>query len=218
MIIGIMGSGKVGKALGAWAAAAGSNVFFTSRKQADAQDAARRAGPRARSVDIATVVRESDVILLTLPFAEIAGVLKPLGSQIDGKILVDVSNPITPDHRGLIMGQTSSGAEEIARQFPKATIVKAFNAVFAEVYESQRPEIDGQSISIFYAGDNPEAKSAVRSFITTLGFDAVDAGALHSARYLEPLSLLNIHLGRELGYGTQIGFSLKRPQRLHSMT
>jgi 8-hydroxy-5-deazaflavin:NADPH oxidoreductase len=218
MIVGIVGSGKVGKALGAWAEAAGCHVLFTSRKAADAQEAARRAGSRAQGVDIATVVRESDLILLTLPFTEIAGVLTPLGSQIDSKILVDVSNPITPDRRDLTIGHTSSGAEEIARQFPKARIVKGFNAVFAEVYESRRPEIDGQPISIFYAGDNAEAKSAVRRFITTLGFDAVDAGSLHNARYLEPLSLLNITLGRELGYGTQIGFSLKRQQRLHSMT
>ncbi len=43
-----------------------------------------------------------------------------------------------------------------------------------------------------------------------LGFDAIDAGPLRNARYLEPLSLLNIHLGRVLDYGTRIGFSLLR--------
>jgi predicted dinucleotide-binding enzyme len=43
-----------------------------------------------------------------------------------------------------------------------------------------------------------------------LGFDAVDAGPLMNSRYLEPLSLLNIHLGRVLGWGAHIGFSLLR--------
>jgi predicted dinucleotide-binding enzyme len=46
--------------------------------------------------------------------------------------------------------------------------------------------------------------------ITKLGFDAVDAGPLANSRYLEPLSLLNIHLGRVLGFGTEMGFSLLR--------
>ncbi len=90
-------------------------------------------------------------------------------------------------------------------------MVKAFNAVFAEVYASQDPRRDGRAISIFYAGDDWSAKEEVRTLISRLGFDAVDAGPLKNARYLEPLSLLNIHLGRVLGFGTQIGFTLLRP-------
>ncbi|MDQ1410553.1 MAG: 8-hydroxy-5-deazaflavin:NADPH oxidoreductase, partial [Acidobacteriaceae bacterium] len=49
--------------------------------------------------------------------------------------------------------------------------------------------------------------------IDRLGFDAVDAGPLQNARYLEPLSLLNIHLGRVSGFGTHIGFALLRDGR-----
>ncbi len=56
-----------------------------------------------------------------------------------------------------------------------------------------------RAISIFYAGDDPQSKAAVCNLIVKLGFDAVDAGPLQNARYLEPLSLLNIHLGRVLG-------------------
>lgn len=67
-------------------------------------------------------------------------------------------------------------------------------------------------MTIFYAGDDLPSKERVRSLITDLGFDAIDAGPLRSARYLEPLSLLNIHLGPVLGYGTRIGFSLLRPK------
>jgi hypothetical protein len=103
-----------------------------------------------------------------------------------------------------------SGGEEIARQFPSATVVKAFNAIFAEVYAAQNTQIGGRAVTVFFAGDDPQAKAGVRELIMTLGFDAVDAGLLANARYLEPLSLLNIHLGKVLGFGTQIGFSLLR--------
>jgi predicted dinucleotide-binding enzyme len=94
-----------------------------------------------------------------------------------------------------------------------ANIVKAFNAVFAEVYISQNPKIGGQTISIFFAGDDMEAKERVGELIERMGFDPVDAGPLQNARYLEPLSLLNIHLGRVLGFGTHIGFALLRDGR-----
>ena len=126
-------------------------------------------------------------------------------------LAVNVTNPITPDHRALTIGHTDSGGEEIARQFPSANVVKAFNAIFAEVYAAQNTQIGGRAVTVFFAGDDPQAKCwHVRELIMTLGFDAVDAGLLANARYLEPLSLLNIHLGKVLGFGTQIGFSLLR--------
>jgi hypothetical protein len=210
MQIGIIGSGKVGRALGAWFAKTGFPVLFTSRNQTHAMEAAQMAGYGAKSARATTLVQESDIILLTLPFAEIGNALETAREYLAGKTLVDVTNPISPDHRSLTIGHTHSGAEEIARQFPTANVVKAFNAVFAEVYAAQDAQIDRRAVTVFFAGDDPQAKANVREMITKLGFDAVDAGPLANSRYLEPLSLLNIHLGRVLGFGTQIGFSLLR--------
>lgn len=210
MTIGILGSGKVGKALGAWASERGQKVAFCSRTEAHAQEAARAAGNGAEALPLAGLIGRCDMLLLTLPFGEIEPTLAPFQSTLAGSILVDVTNPITPDHRGLTIGHTDSGAETLARAFPGAKVVKAFNAIFAEVYAARRVSLGGHAISTFYAGDDAEAKGRVRELLELLGFDAVDAGPLRNARYLEPLSLLNIHLGRELGFGTQIGFALLR--------
>jgi predicted dinucleotide-binding enzyme len=208
--IGILGSGRVGRSLGAWFAQAGFPVGFTSRTPAHAREAAQRAGHGSKVLDVVAVVDESDLIFLTLPFSEINTTLHAVAARLTQRILVDVTNPITPDHRALTIGHANSGAEVIAQSFPSAHVVKAFNAVFAEVYESQTPQIDGRSISIFFAGDESKSKECVREVIARLGFDPVDAGPLRNSRYLEPLSLLNIHLGRELGFGAHIGFSLLR--------
>ncbi len=129
-------------------------------------------------------------MLLTVPYDEVGKVLAPVGADLAGKTLVDLTNPITSDRRRLIVGHTTSGAEEIAREFPTANVVKAFNAVFAEVYQSQNAQIDGHAITVFFAGDTAGAKAQVRELIVRLGFDAVDAGPLENARYLEPLSML----------------------------
>ena len=208
MEVGIIGSGKVGKALGSWFAAVGFSVLFTSRDQKHAVEAAQSAGHTARSTTIRDLVRDCEVVMLTLPYDEVNKVLQPVRAALAGKTLVDVTNPITPDHRRLMIGHTHSGAEQIARHFPQANVVKAFNAVFAEIYQSRNAQIDGRAITIFLAGDAPEAKTDVRDLIVRLGFNAVDAGPLENARYLEPLSMLNIQLGRFLGLGTQIGFTL----------
>jgi 8-hydroxy-5-deazaflavin:NADPH oxidoreductase len=208
--IGVLGSGKVGKALGAWAAKSGYEVAFSSRKREDAVAAAEEAGYRARSLSIEQLVSESKMILLTLPYDSICDALAPMRKHLDRKTLVDVTNPVTEDRRELKIGHDASGAEEIAKLFPMASVVKAFNAVFAEVYASQKPKIEGRPVSIFYAGDDPATKSDVRELILKLGFDPIDAGPLKNARYLEPLSLLNIQLGRVLGFPTRIGFSLLR--------
>jgi 8-hydroxy-5-deazaflavin:NADPH oxidoreductase len=208
MQVGIIGSGKVGKALGSWFAAAGFSVLFTSRDQEHAKKAAQSAGHNSKATTITDLVRDCEVMLLTVPYDEVGKVLGPVRAALADKTLVDVTNPITPDRRRLIVGHTTSGAEEIARQCPTANVVKAFNAVFAEVYQSQNAQIERHAITIFFAGDNAGAKAEVRELIVRLGFDAVDAGPLENARYLEPLSMLNIQLGRFLGLGTQIGFSL----------
>jgi 8-hydroxy-5-deazaflavin:NADPH oxidoreductase len=213
MKLGIVGSGKVGSALGAWAAKAGYQVAFTARNESHARDAAQHAGHNAKALPLRELIDESQMILLTLPYAEVKKVLSPMRAHLGRKIIVDVTNPITPDHKALVLGHTTSGAEEIAKLSMDISVVKAFNAVFAEVYASQNPKIDGQTISIFFAGDDAEAKQKVGELIERLGFDAVDAGPLQNARYLEPLSLLNIHLGRVLAFGTQIGFALLRNGR-----
>ena len=210
MNIGIVGSGKVGRALGTWAACLDNKVMFTSKTSAHAIEAAKQAGHNAEAVEFPQLIENSDLILLTLPYGEIKKALEPVREGLEGKILIDVSNPITPDHLDLTIGHRDSGAETIARENPRALIVKAFNAVFAEVYQSQKPQRDGHKISILYCGDDSKAKSRVRDLISQYGFDPVDAGPLKNARYLEPMSLMNIHLGRALGFGTNIGFALLR--------
>jgi predicted dinucleotide-binding enzyme len=208
--VGIIGSGKAGRPLGAWIAATDTPVVFTSRDPRHAEEAALSAGHAARAEPLRDLVRGTRLMLLTLPFRDVTNALESVRAELEGKIVVDVTNPVTPDRQELELGHTTSGAEEIARQFPSALVVKAFNATFAEVYEARCTKIRDQKISIFYAGDNAPAKDEVKQLIERLGFDAVDAGPLRSSRCLEPLSLLNIRLGRFLGLGTNIAFSLLR--------
>ena len=88
--------------------------------------------------------------------------------------------------------------------------MKASNALFANVFNSKNPLIEGKKVSVFYASDDSDGKAMVAELKTKMGFDAVDCGSLKAARNLEPLAMLNISLGYGLGLGTSIGFSLLR--------
>lgn len=210
MKLGVIGSGNIGKAIGSWAAKVGYDVIFSAKNQQHAQEAAMQAGQNARAGSVKEAIMNSDMVLLAIPYSIVNDVLPEVKDLFKNKILIDATNALTPDYSGLAVGFTTSGAEEIAKLIPEAKVVKAFNTIFAHVYSSQNAKINGNTISVFYAGDDPEAKSKVAELIKMMGFDAVDCGPLKASRSLEPMAFLNIALGYSLGHGTSIGFSFNR--------
>src|SRR5215467_13758912 len=187
--IGILGDGHAGSALARGAERAGYEVKAVgSDKKAQSETASW-----------------ADVVLLAVPFGAVDEVVRSLGDALDGKTLVDVTNALGPQMK-LAVGFTTSGAEELQKKAPRAQVVKAFNTIFAQHMDSGR--VGDQKLTAFVASDDARAKSDTMDLARGIGFDAVDAGPLESARLLEPLALLNIRLGYMLGMGTGIGFEL----------
>ena len=210
MKIGVIGSGNIGKAIGSWAAKVGYEVTFSAKNEAGAKAAAQAAGRSAKAANVRGAVETADLVLLAVPYGAIKEVLTEIKPLLRGKTVIDATNALSADFSSLTLGFTTSAAEEIAKLVPEAHVVKAFNTVFAQVYASQNPKIQGKAISVFVAGDNKEATEKVQGLITKMGFDVVDAGPLKSARNLEPLAMLNISLGYGQGLGTSVGFALLR--------
>ena len=156
-------------------------------------------------VKVREAVSWAEVILLAVPYSALDEVIRELGDGIAGKTLVDVTNALTRDLQ-LALGFTTSGAEELQKKAPRASVVKAFNTAFAATMSSGQAK--GQTITLFAAGDDGAAKEKVLSLGRDLGFDAVDAGPLKNARWLEALGYLNIQLGYTLKMGPDIGFRL----------
>jgi len=210
MKLAVIGSGNIGKSIGKWASKKNYDVIFSAKNEQHAQEAAQAAGNNAQAADVQKAVEMADVVLLAVPYDAVKEVIAEAGPRLNGKVLIDATNAVTEDYSALKLGFTTSAAEEIAKLAPQAKVVKAFNTVFASVYASQDPKIKGNPISVFYAGDDPDAKAKVAELIEKMGFDAVDAGPLKAARNLEPLALLNISLGYGMGHGTAVGFSFVR--------
>lgn len=210
MKLAVIGSGNIGKAIGTWAAKVGYEVIFSAKEESEAKVVASAAGNGAKSASVRSAVESADLVLLAVPYGAAAEALMNVSPLLKGKTLIDATNALSADYSSLTVGFTSSAAEEIAKIVPEANVVKAFNTVFAQVYATQNPKVNGKTVSVFVAADDKSAKEKVTALVSKLGFDAVDCGPLKSARNIEPLALLNIQLGFAFGLGTNIGFSLNR--------
>jgi predicted dinucleotide-binding enzyme len=204
MNIAIIGAGNVGRALGMrWAEAGHAVTFGTRDPDAEkARELAALAGVAVATPGVAAAAAE--IIVLATPWPVTYTVVEGLG-DLTGKILVDATNPIAPGLQ-LDVGQTTSGAEEIAKRAPGARVVKAFNTTgYNNMLD---PVYGGESTTLFIAGDDGAAKATVAELAETLGFDVADVGGLSTARFLEPLALAWISLA--MSQGREIAFKLVR--------
>jgi predicted dinucleotide-binding enzyme len=138
------------------------------------------------------------VVILAVPYPAAPGLVQKYTDQLDGRTIVDVTNPLNPSYDALSTPADSSAAEQIAQVAPPgASVVKAFNTTFAGPLLTGRA--GGQPLDVFLAGDDPAAKAKVTELIEAGGLRALDAGPLARARYLEGIGLLHITLQRSLG-------------------
>ena len=202
MKITVIGAGNMGSGFVKQLAKAGHQVRVTARDLTKAQAvAAAHAGVTAVPADQA--LGDSQAVIVATGYADAVPALKALGS-LDGRVVIDITNPLTADYMGLTLGFETSAAEEIAKALPGAQVVKAFNTVLAQVLAEGPAFAAGQTVPVFYAGDDERAKQTVRAVVESIGFQPVDAGGLKNARYLEPVAGLNIYFAYGAGQGTQI--------------
>jgi len=207
MRIGVLGSGLMGGKLGTLFGRAGHEVVFSYSRSRDKLDTlAREAGPNARPGTPREAARDADAILLAVHWSRLDDVIRQAG-ELSNKVIVTCSLPMNDDDSGLVIGHSSSGAEEIARKLPDASVVSAFGTVPSEVlfavFEARER---GPRPSLVYCGDDESAKSVAASLIRDVGFSPVDAGPLRIARYLEPFTLLVAQLAYEGEAGPALAY------------
>ncbi len=199
MNITVLGTGNMGTAFAQQISAAGHRLNILGRDSAKVRAAAERFGATAQT----SLAASSDVVILATGYADAVPALRAAALP-QGAVVVDITNPLTPDYMGLTLGHSTSAAEQIAGALPQLRVVKAFNTVFAQRLAAGARLPDGQVVPVFVATDDAQAKQRVTELAASMGFDAIDAGPLRNARYLEPLAGLNIYLGYAGGLGTSI--------------
>ena len=203
MNVTIIGTGNMGRAIGNRMAAGGHSVTFVSRTPENAEKAAAEVNAQTRNgskVSTANLdeVELGDVVVLALWYGTNLEVAKQLGRKLDGKVVVDIANPLNSTYDGLATAPDSSSAEDVARAIASRTnVVKAFNTTYSGTLLSG--EVAGQPLDVFIAGDDADAKRKVAQLISDAGLRAVDTGPLSRARQIEGMQLLHIVTQGALG-------------------
>lgn len=193
--ISIIGAGTMATAIAGRIAKAGHTVEVVNRDAAKAQALADKLAAGAITGAYGAVPA-GDIVILAVPYAGASAVVADYGDALDGKVIIDISNPAAPDLSGLVTTAGSSGAQEIAKELPSgAHVVKAFNTIFGHVLAK------GGRLDAFFAADDAKTKERVSTFIESLGLRPFDVGGLHMAQTLEALGLMMIGLAKN-GAGT----------------
>ncbi|ASY77115.1 NADPH-dependent F420 reductase [Pectobacterium polaris] len=202
MKIAVIGTGNMGQGFVKQLTLAGHEVRVTARDLTKTRALAAQY-PGAVAVASDDALQDADIAILAVGYNDARSALQSLG-DLNGKVIVDITNPLTADYMGLTLGHDTSAGEEIAKMVPGALVVKAFNTIFAQVLAEGAIFSQNETVPVFYASDSESAKETVRELIESIGFSPVDTGGLKNARYLEPLGGLNIYFGYGAGKGTQI--------------
>lgn len=188
--ITIIGTGGMAAAIAGRASAAGHAIQVLSRSTASAEAFADRLGIDA-AVGAHGTVPTGDLVILAVPYSVAASVVDAYGDALAGKVIVDITNPYSPEPGVLVTPDGSSGSQELSRLLPAGTtVVKAFNTLVGQVLAR------GGSRDTFVASDDAAAKQRVSEFIATLGLRPLDVGGLAMARNLEATGTLLIGLAQ----------------------
>jgi predicted dinucleotide-binding enzyme len=188
--ISIIGAGTMATAIAGRIAKAGHTVEVVNRDPAKARALADQlaAGTTTGTYGAAPA---GDIVILAVPYTSAEAVVADFGEALDGKVIIDITNPVAPDLSGLVTPHGSSGAQETAKGLPAgAHVVKAFNTIFGHVLAK------GGRLDAFIAADDAEAKARVSTFLESLGLRPLDVGGLHMAATLEALGLMMIGLAK----------------------
>lgn len=204
--IAVLGGGNVGGALAKLWAGKGHTVSIgvpdpdRTRAKAGSLGGVRLTTNREAAA-------EAEVVALAVPWPAAQEAIRAAGN-LAGKVMIDCTNPLSPDLKSLTIGTTTSAAEQVAQWAAGARVVKAFNTIGAANFGNA--QFGNLRADGFYCGDDAGAKAVVRDLIEDAGLDPVDVGPLHNARMLEPLALLWIDLALSQGQGPGHAFKLLR--------
>jgi predicted dinucleotide-binding enzyme len=206
MKIAIIGTGNVGRALGASLSRAGNTVIFAASSPDSSRKAAEAVGGTFAG-SVREAAERAEMVVIAVPYASAARqVATEIAPVVNGKMVIDATNPLKADYSGLATEGGPSGAENFAAWLPGARVVKAFNTLFASVQAD--PKSHGVLIDALFATDDSGARAKVGELLRSLDFRPVYVGPLARARELEAMAFMNIQLQMSAEGDWRTSFSL----------
>jgi len=186
--VAVIGLGNIGKVVASNLVKSNRPVIVASRKLEAAQSYAQELGALATATETVEAIKQADIVVLSVWFNTIQEFMKEYATELEGKIIIDPSNPIAPDENGgfkKIIGEKESAGEINLSLVPKgAKFAKALGTLGAASLESaafQTPE----NAVLFYATDDESINADVEQLISDTGFEPVRVGGIDQSIRIE---------------------------------
>jgi 8-hydroxy-5-deazaflavin:NADPH oxidoreductase len=184
----IIGLGNIGKQIALNLIDGGQHVIVADHGPTKAQEFAKASNGNARAASVAAAIDEGEVIIFAVYFDALKGLLAEYHDKLEGKIVVDPSNPIAPDGSGgfkkIISQDQSSGQILAALLPPGAKLVKAFGTLAAASLKTGARRSPEPNV-LFYATDDRSAGDKVSELIRASGFAPVRVGGVDQSIRIE---------------------------------
>ncbi len=196
--VSVIGNGNVGSRISDLLLKNGYDVTIGAREVNESKEIKERSFEDA--------IKESNIIILAIPFKAVEESISKFKNVLEGKIIIDATNPLNDDWSPLELENGISAGEYIASLFPKSIVVKSFQMIFADIMTEDRLKYNNEKATVFISTDNVEAGNIVKEMVDNIGMSGVLTGSLKAARYTEAMAHLNILLAVSQGNGTNSGF------------
>jgi predicted dinucleotide-binding enzyme len=188
MTTAVIGIGNIGKSVAKHLANGGEQVIVASRDNAQAVAFAKELGVRASAASVKTAISDADNIVFAVLFDTMKDLITTYKDLLEGKIVIDPSNPIKPAEGGKLVRTLPDGVSSgtvIAGLLPAgAHFVKAFGTLGADALAGSANR-SPQRAALFYATNDDLAAKVIERLITAAGFDPVKAGGVKAALRIE---------------------------------
>jgi predicted dinucleotide-binding enzyme len=187
--IAILGTGRVGGALGAQFARHGHTVIYGSREPTaeKVRELVTKTAQGASAASAAEAVKQAEIVVLAVPWSAVETTVRAV--DLSGRLVIDPTNALRMGSGGLMEMAVPTSAGELVQQWaPGARVVKAFNTLGFHVME--KPALAGGPVSVPLAGDDAAAKQRVAEIVRSFGLEPVDVGPLRHARVLEGMAAI----------------------------
>jgi len=188
MSTAIIGVGNIGSAIARHLVAGGESVVVAARDASRAEALADELGPNARGASVEDAIAGADAVVLALWLVDMQEVIPQQADVLEGKVVVDPSNPIAFDANGQIsrtLPDDQSAASVVSALLPAgAHYVKAFGTLGADALASSSKR-EPQRVTLLYATDDDKAERTVERLIRTAGFEPLKVGGLAEAGRIE---------------------------------